>query len=207
MTDGDSRSAVFLELIQAARDAQLGELRERAAAEARTLGREARREARERVRAAVVECRARSLRALAQAQAELDTLRRHDAQRAHRIALAEGERRLEDVLCQRWRDAASRRAWIDGLIADAILRLPAGPWRLAYPAALPAAELAEVSKQIEGHAGSPPELEPDAGIVAGLRVAARSAVLDGTIRGLLARRGEVEGRLLAEVDAILAEAQ
>jgi hypothetical protein len=191
----------FLDMIESSRRARATEISSQATREAVEIVAHARAEARERARRAVLETRARSDQALAAAHAELGTLLRRSSQDAHRAALAEGAPQLEQALLERWQDPRLRKAWIDGLLADALGILPRTGWRIEHPTDFSPSEFAEASAMLERHSGVSPELVPDANVRAGLRIFASSAVLDGSTQGLLARRADVEGQLLAEVDA------
>lgn len=203
MKDQAERVREFLDMIAATREARraraLGEARDETAA----ILRRARAEARARMRAAVIECRARAARDLASARAELGTLRRQLEQEAHRAALAEGMGELERTLSRRWKEPRLRRAWIDALVGDALAVLPVASWRIEHPPDFEPRELAEV----RGSLGADVQIAAAADVVAGLRIFAKAVLLDGTIRGLLARRADVEGRLLAEVEAAMEEAR
>lgn len=206
MTSSDERTRAFLDLIRTSRDERIAAIELTANREAGAILREARREARQRVHDTVAECRSRQQRALSRARASLDSLSRREAQRAHVEALRIGGAAVADALMRKWNDAESRRAWLDGLVAQAKSTLPLGRWVVEHPADLSPLEREALSANIASHCASTPELRPDPAATAGLRIRAASAVLDGTPRGLLQRRGDVDGRLLAELDALLEEA-
>ncbi len=201
MSDQAQRVGAFLAMIESTREARTSRLLSDARDEAAAIVRRARAEARARVHAAVLESRVRSRADFAAARAELGTLWRKLGQEAHRAALAEGIAQLEHALVRRWRDPGSRRAWIHGLVEDALAILPRASWRIEHPPALLLAELADAAARIAQACGVAPEIVAVADAEAGFRIVAKAAVLDGTVEGLLARRTEVEARLLAEIDA------
>jgi hypothetical protein len=183
MTD---RAAAFLGMIDATRKARLEEIERRSADEVRAILRGARSEARDRVHRAVVENRERSRRDLAAAKAELETAFRKLSQETHGAALRDGMSELVRVLEARWRDPEARARWIAAAIAEAERVLPKTRWRIEHPPS--------VVIDVPGSETVPAE------IGAGLRITAGTATLDATLDGLLARRAEVEGRLLHELD-------
>jgi hypothetical protein len=203
MTTEREAVQAFLDMIERTRAARTTEILSGAGKEAAEIVARARAEARARARRAALENRARSDQALSVARAELGTLFRKSSQEAHRVAIAQGTGQLGQTLFERWQRALPRKAWIDGLVGDSLAILPRTGWRIEHPSDLSPAELAEAGEKIERYAGVSPELVAVASIRAGLRIFASSAVLDGSIEGLLARRADVEGRLLAEVDASL----
>lgn len=203
MTSSDVRVQTFLDMIASTRDARAIELLSQARAEAAEIVRQARADARAAVRRAVAENRARSEQALLAARAELGTIFRRSSQDAHRSALIEGNRLLEQVLVDRWSGPLTRKAWISRLVADAVSILPRVRFRIEHPPDWSPDELASARVEIERHSGALPELVSVGELRAGLKLSATSVILDGTLEGLLSRRYEVEGKLLAEVDADL----
>ena len=49
--------------------------------------------------------------------------------------------------------------------------------------------------------GAAPVFEPDAQLRAGLKISAAGNLIDGTLGGLLAERGELESRLLRQLES------
>ena len=88
-----------------------------------------------------------------------------------------------------------RRAWIDAIVTAASRVLPRAPWRIAHDPGWPPDERQAVGDRIASELGVAPVFVADAGIVAGLRIAAGGNVVDGTLGGLLADRAEVGAKL------------
>lgn len=192
-----SEVTTFLGIVERDRvarcDAILRDARDRAA----ELLREARREARRRVSTAVADDRARSRRRIEAARAELLTRERQLDREVAAKLLARGWDALRQALLAQWQEPEGRARWIAELVADARRLLPHGTWRIRHPPAL--AEIELVARVAGEASGAAPELEPDPDIAAGLCVHVAGATLDGTLEGLLADRGKVEGRLLMEL--------
>jgi hypothetical protein len=173
----------------------------RAESEAQTMLREAWRAARGRVRTNVQALKQERRQALALAAAELDTARRQHQQRSDQALLEAGREPLRAALAARWRDAAACRLWTDGLLRRALARLPHGSWRIEHPSDWPPAERSRVVDLLAASLGQPPQLQVAMDIAAGLRVHAETAMLDGTLEGLLADQRAVEALMLSEMSA------
>jgi len=196
----ERRAQALLDLVEQDRclqcEAIIGEARARAAevlarshADARTRMRELfaeeRQQARERVDAA---------------QARLQTRSRLHEQRRAADMLALGWRRLPEELLTRWRDAGQRQYWVDAVTAIAIRVLPRTRWQIVHVPGWPVAEQRALCARVTPTPDLAPTLTEDAGITAGLKVAAGGNVVDGTLAGLVSDRTEVGARLLRHLE-------
>lgn len=196
----ERRAQALLDLVEQDRclqcEAIIGEARARAAevlarshADARTRMRELfaeeRQQARERVDAA---------------QARLQTRSRLHEQRRAADMLALGWGRLPDALLARWRDPEHRQCWVDAVTAIAIRVLPRTRWQVVHVPAWPVAEQRALCARVTPAPDLAPTLIEDAGIAAGLKIAAGGNVVDGTLAGLVSDRTEVGARLLRHLE-------
>ena len=177
-------------------NAVLGEARERATA----MLAAAHAQARARMRQAFGEERERREIRLAEAQARLQTHRRLHDQRHAAALLAAGWKRLPDALIVRWRQSEARRAWVEGVVAQARVALPRTPWRIVHAGGWPEDERAALAAALAGQLDAAPQLVPDEALRAGLKVAAGGNVVDGTLAGLLADRAEAGAKLLHHLE-------
>jgi hypothetical protein len=196
----ESRMQALLDLVEADRarqcDAIIGEAR---ACTAATLA-AAHAEARRRMRSAFEEERERRDARVAAAQAKLQTHRRlHDQRRATAL-LAAAWQKLPEALCERWRAAQPRRAWVSSVVTEARAALPRAGWRIVHAAGWPDAERAPLVASLARELDAPPEFVADKTIHAGLKVAARGNVIDGTLAGLLMDRAEIGAKLLQHLE-------
>jgi hypothetical protein len=103
---------------------------------------------------------------------------------------------LPAALDDRWRDAASRAAWVTTALGQARRVLAPGAWQVTHAPGWP---------QPEREACAVPPLalrfDSDERIRAGLRVSAAGNVVDATLEGLLADRDEIGGRLVGLLEA------
>lgn len=180
-------------------DAILGEARARAA---ETLA-AAHMQARQRVRDAFDEERHRFAAGVGAARAGLETHRRLHAQRRAAELLAAGMGKLPAALRDRWQQRAARKAWVDGVVAEARSVLPRGAWRIEHAPGLAGDELCALAMSLKEACGAEPQFVADEALRAGIRIAAAGNVVDAALAGLVADRVEVGASLLKhlEIDA------
>lgn len=195
----EDQAQVMIDELREHANARCKEIQDAAQREAQGLVRDAWRTARGRLRQAVQAERDRRTYALAKASAQLDTTARERAQARVSVLLTESRNVMVEELQRLWRDERTRRAWCDNLIAQGIDSLGRGGWVVEHPADMAPQEIVVPANDAEGRSGNEPILRARDDIAAGLRIRTPGACLDGTIEGLLADRGNIEGRLLAEV--------
>ena len=195
----DDTLTTLLQMVERDREERCARIREEAEEGSRALLREARAQARRRVTEAIREARQRARARVADARAALGTQARQRRQEASRSLLEGAWDALPEALADRWRTDDARRVWLEALIDLAATSLPLGTWQVTHPVDLGEDDARLVAKRIEEVTGEPPELVASDGVRAGLRVCVGATCLDATVRGLLADRRSVEGRLLAEM--------
>jgi hypothetical protein len=195
------RAAALLRVVEEYRERECRTILERAHYEAARLEAHAHAEARQRVHQAVVAERRRARDTLRAAQAEVQTERRRHRQRRDLAVLELAWPELRAALGRRWAEPTARQRWVDGLVTEALRRIPGGPWTISHPPTWPAAERDAVATSLAAASGQPPTLVVVAEIDAGLRMTCGATTLDGTSDGLLADRATVGGRLLALLQA------
>jgi hypothetical protein len=168
--------------------------------EARQIVAESHRNARSRVHASLSEARALMEKRMSQAEAALETARRQNRQSRDQALIAAAWPLLNPALEKRWRDDRARHLWIESLIKQALAVLPRTQWEIACPQDYELAEREALAAQVNQAIDAMPAFVEAADIIAGLRITAGDALLDGTIEGLLADRAAIESRLLAEVE-------
>ncbi len=186
----------LLDLIEAERARQCGQILGSANAKAAALRDQARADALARLRQAFAEQRQRRRERIAAAQAMLSTQRRLHEQQHTSALLRLAWAQLQDELLALWREPASRAAWAGRALAFARARLPSGAWRIAHAPDWPSTE----QRSIAEAAGGAMLFQAEEAIRAGLKVEAAGNVVDATLDGLLAERTEFEARLLHELE-------
>jgi hypothetical protein len=190
----------MLALIEERSRAEREAILTRAQTEARRLVAESHRDARRRVHAHIAEARALMENRIARAEAALETARRQHRQQRDAALLAAAWPLIHVALEKRWRDDDTRRVWTRSLLEHALAVLPRTRGEIACPQGFAITEREALSAQISAASDATTTFVESADIVAGLRITATGASLDGTLEGLLADRAAIESRLLAEVE-------
>lgn len=190
----------LLDLVEADRARQCNEIIAEAQARAADTLAAAQVEARRRMRSAFNEERERGDAQVAAAKAKLQTHRRLHEQRRAVALLAAAWQKLPAALRERWREAQSRRAWVDRVVGEARAVLPSAGWRIVHAPAWPDAERAALAASLAQALGAPPQLVADDTLHCGLKIAAGGNVIDGTLGGLLADRTEIGAKLLQHLE-------
>jgi vacuolar-type H+-ATPase subunit E/Vma4 len=158
---------------------------------------QAREKLRKRQRDALDEERQRRQHELLVAASRIESHARRRAFARYEQVLGEAWPRLAEALGSRWADGDGRRAWCELIVTEAAATLSPGEWLVEHPDAWSADDRKAVEAQAAERGIPVPAFSDDASIAAGLRIRAGSACLDGTDRGLLASREDVEALLLA----------
>ena len=167
--------------------------------EARRIVADAHREARTRMHEHLLELRHLMHRELSRAQAALETETRQHRSRCDFALLEAGWKQLHAALARRWLDPVSRSAWVEMLVGQALANLPKLAWEIAHPADWPDSERDALAQRLEREPLHRPRFAESPDMRAGIRIRAGSAVLDGSLEGLLLDRRAIEARLLAEL--------
>lgn len=197
----------LLQLVQEHERQFCRQLHAEAEEDAARLLAQAYRQARQRLHEAVQEERLQARRQLETARAQRQTQARQAEHKAALLMLQDGWAQLGEVLKARWQDEASRQGWIEGLYRQARDSLPRGPWRIEHPPLWPEAERRILGERVQRHCGQAPHFEAQAALQAGLHFHADGAHLNGSRRGLLADRHEIEAQLLAAIQQLMGEGE
>jgi len=186
----------MLEGIAEDRDARIRDILAAGRAEADGIMAAARAASRHRLRETLRDERTRMERQIQQESAGLATAARVRRLRIQRDRLERGHTLAAQALRARWREPASRRAWIETAL-EACEVLEPCLWRVTHAPGATADDLERLNKGIAELAGEPPEVTEDSGLDGGLRVFGPDVCLDVSVAGLLRDREQVEGLLLA----------
>ena len=188
--------AGLLRLLEESGAGQCEQLRVQAAEKIEAIRRQAYRQARQRIRRAVADERERMRTEIGRVEAEVETeLRRRGLRRAAQLVEA-GRAGLDQVLQERWQDAAARANWSASLL-DLCERVLLGrDWLLQCPADWPEAERQVAIDRARIRAGAALEIKDDPELTAGLRLHCGGVTVDMSVAGLLSDRAAIEGALL-----------
>lgn len=188
----------LLDHIRSESERECGEITQRADAEVRRLLRAARHDAREHVRHALAAQRGEAEAQCTAARAAADTRLRRRRQQLARRTLDQAWPLLEQALIARWRDPQARALWVRAALDTAGRRLPGRHWSVAHPSDWRIEEgetlLRDPAREVDAR------WQPDAALSAGLRIESDGAFVDASLQGLLVRRAQIEGWLLAQLD-------
>jgi vacuolar-type H+-ATPase subunit H len=207
----DTRSEsveALLERVSQAREAECAEILRAAREEAAAIEAQAFREARQRVREAIAAERRRFDQEQRSAEAQARTRLRRLEQKAVRRLLDNAWEQLRTELERRWRSGPTRRDWVVAALRQAVRVLPGRHWRVEHPPDWDPDELAEHFHHIQ-EADEVDQIRFEAvdELRAGIRLSASGAILDATLRGLLAEPRRVESELLGHLAAESGEVQ
>lgn len=193
----EGREQALLALVDAYREEQCRTLVDTARREAAALIGRVYQQERTRLHQRVLAERTRARERIQAARAESDTRQRTGGERLNAHILGVAWPRIQVALEARWRDPRSRRAWVQGAIAQARALLPSGVWTLRHAPDWPAAEWGGLGAALAGELGTEPRFVADGALSAGLVIEGPGAMLDASLEGLLKDRTRIEARLLA----------
>lgn len=178
--------------------AEVSALQAEAEARASEIVAEARRRGLRRFKAAAASLRAERAAALVKAKARAMRAR-------HEVFLADNSRLLEAGLAdieaslhELWEAPEARAAWCRNAVALACERLgDIERFAVEHPDPLPDGTREVIVKAMSDACCRSPELRPDTGLRAGLRLTADHACLDATPAGLMQDRDRIAGEYLA----------
>ncbi len=177
------------------------EIHQEAKRRADALLAQTRREARMRVHQAVLEERRRRKSDIVEARHRVGTEARRQLQDHYQELIDRGWPLLARELAARWAKNRTRTEWCALLVGEAEHLLGKDGWLVEHPdpetGAWSRNDRTQLEELLAARGIAPPGFQPDASLEAGLRIRRAGACLDGTTRGLLARRAAVVGRLLA----------
>lgn len=194
------QAEALVDVLREQRERRCREIVADAERRANQLAQDSRRSARERMREAVDEERRRRQRALIEARRRVETAGRRRIQARYDELLGQAWPRLVRELQRRWSEPRERAAWCELVVDEAATLLGTTGWIIDHPGGANgwlAEDDERLGQMLAAREVADAEARPDTELPAGLRIRRDGARLDGSIDGLLARRSEIEGRLLA----------
>lgn len=193
----DVQARALMDVLRKQQEMRCREIIAAAKQNAKQAVQQAREKLRERQRHALNEERQRRRHELLVAASRIESHARRRAFARYEKVLGDTWPRLVAALGSRWADGDGRRAWCEMIVAEAAATLGPGEWIVEHPDEWSADDRKAVEAQAARRGVPVPAFSVDTGTTAGLRIRCGSACLDGTDRGLLASREDVEALLLA----------
>jgi len=200
----DAQVQRLLEVVNEYQQQQCDELLDHAHAQSRKIIRQAFRNARSRVHHDIQASRQNMQQELAATRAKQHTFMMQERHRRDQDFLNQAWSRLADQLQARWREQKQRKSWVQNIVQTALKVLPGKTWQVDCPADWPKAEQDELLNAVNKTGKREVSISGVKDIVAGIRISADAALVDGTLEGLMADRGRIESEMLARRKQLLA---
>lgn len=193
----DAQVLRLLDIVQGYQHQQCDSLLKQAEKESQAIIRQAYQRARRNIHEDIQLTRQHIRDTMAAARARQHTL---VMQQRHTAALSFLEQcwvALERSLQDRWQQPQCRREWVAKILSTAVTVMPAGDWQVAHPENWSTQEQGELAGQARAMPGVKLQFNTEPGLVAGIRIIADGASVDGSLAGLLADRTAIEALILA----------
>ena len=193
----------LLNVVHEYQDRQCEKILTQAQQETQQIIRQAYGDARLRLHQYILESREGMQREIVTAKAKSHTIRKQIQHKADRLYLKQTWDMLEDKLITRWQNKEQRQRWVQKILVVALQVLPSQDWLVEHPDCWSEEEkhnlinqaLQKYSKKSSGIAVN---FAVSSDIIAGIRICAHGATVDGTLQGLLANRSRIESEFLAQ---------
>ena len=201
----DAQVDAMLQRVTQDRDRRCAQSSADVSGQARGILRDARKEARAAVIAAVARERKDGEQVLRQARANALLEQRRRVQREILSLLQRMWTTVTGALESRWADPVRRKTWVQAAVRQGQTLLGAPAWRIEHGPGWSQEEVDELVKLISSRDRDDKhdvQLVCDNAIRAGIRIRIEGACLDATIAGLLASRAQIESEFLAQYLAL-----
>ena len=199
----DAQVQRLLEIVNDYQKEQCDVLLEEAHKQSRKIIRQAYRNARLRLHRDIQESRQNMQQELSATRAKQHTFMMQQKHRQDQEFLDQAWKMLKEELLERWRNPQQRQLWVQNIIVAALKMLPGQSWQVAHPSDWSSVEQNDFRKSVESISDREISFNRDDNIVAGIRVSADAALVDGTVQGLMADRIRIESEMLSQRRDIL----
>lgn len=196
----DAQLQELLDIVRRRQEEECAKLKADAQTQARTIIRQAYRDARDRLHQDILTTREDARQQLNKAEAQYQTKLRLIRQELDQNLLASAWLALNEALIKRWQQPHNRIVWVEDLIRQASKTLLSEDWLIECPMDWSETDCVNLKQRLIDERGDQLVFETRPSIFAGLRITAGGACVDGTIEGLLRRRVHIEELLLASIN-------
>jgi hypothetical protein len=190
----------LLAVVEQRRSQRCREVLDKARDQARQVIEQAYRDERARMHRELVELRQKLRQQMVSLAARRETRKRQQRQQADEELLARSWQFLHEALLHRWRDAITRRRWVEDVVEQAASVLLDHHWVVEHPSDWPTEERLALQQMLEKQSARAPHFEGRSTMAAGLRICAGGACVDASVDGLLRERLTIEAVLLARIN-------
>jgi vacuolar-type H+-ATPase subunit E/Vma4 len=188
----------LLDVVRDYQDKQCQKIRSQAQQEAQHIIRQAYGDASLRLHQYILESRDRMQREIVTAKAKSYTIRRQLQHKADRLYLNQTLDMLEDKLITRWQNKEQRQRWGQKILLVALQVIPSQDWLVEHPDCWSEEERQNLIDQARQKSKITVNFAVSPDIIAGIRIRADGATVDGSLPGLLAHRSRIESEFLAQ---------
>ncbi len=193
----------LLNVVHEYQDRQCEKILTQAQQETQQIIRQAYRDERLRLHQYILESREDMQREIMTAKAKSHTIRKQLQHKADRLYLNQAWEMLKDKLITRWQNKEQRQRWVQKILVVAFQVLPSQDWLVEHPDCWSEEEKHNLINQAlqkysKKSSGIGVNFAVSSDIVAGIRICAHGATVDGSLQGLLANRSRIESEFLAQ---------
>lgn len=189
----------LLNVVHEYQDRQCEKILTQAQQETQQIIRQAYRDERLRLHQYILESREGMQREIMTAKAKSHTIRKQLQHKADRLYLNQAWEMLKDKLITRWQNKEQRQRWVQKILVVAFQVLPSQDWLVEHPDCWSEEEKHNLINQAQQKSsGIGVNFAVSSDIVAGIRICAHGATVDGSLQGLLANRSRIESEFLAQ---------
>ncbi len=188
----------LLDVVHKYQDKQCEKILTQAQQETQQIIRQAYGDARLRLHQYILESREGMQREIVTAKAKSHTIRKQIQHKADRLYLNQTWDMLEDKLIARWQNKEQRQRWVQKILVVALQVIPSQDWLVEHPDCWSEDEKHNFINQARQKSEIAVNFAVSSDIIAGIRICAHGATVDGSLQGLLANRSRIESEFLAQ---------
>lgn len=189
----------LLDVVHEYQDKQCKKILTQARQEAQQIIRQAYGDSRLRLHQYILESREGMQREIVAAKAKSHTIRKQIQHKVDRLYLNQTWDMLEDKLITRWQNKEQRQRWVQKILAVALQVIPSQDWLVEHPDCWSEEEKHNLINQARQKSSRiKVNFAVSSDIIAGIRIYAHGATVDGSLQGLLANQSRIESELLAQ---------
>ena len=191
--------ARLLDVVREYQNKQCEKILMQAQQETQQIIRQVYRDERLRLHQYILESREGMQREIMTAKAKNHTVRKQLQHKADRLYLNQTWDLLEDKLITRWQNKEQRQRWVQKILVVALQIIPSQDWLVEHPDCWSEEEKHNLINQARQKSSRiTVNFAVSSDIIAGIRICAHGATVDGSLQGMLSNRSRIESEFLAQ---------